>query len=246
MTHATMHESIPSASEVTEFYDRHMLSQQKTGLNLRHYMIFRDCVKSGLRRDHRVLEIGCGIGTLTGLLARYVNKGHITATDISRQGIAIARERIKARNISWEVTDMSDYEVQEPFDFIVLPDVLEHIPIGQHADLFGRFSRMMHAESVILVNIPHPKNIEHFQKHDPDALQIIDQALYCEIIARNAGPLGLTIDRYFPRSIFHREEDYILVIIRKADREPVLSPLWKYRISLRKQLLRLYFFLKTI
>ena len=70
-------------SEVSNFYDTFTQYELKSGVNLRHYTIFNAVIQSGLRRNHTVLEIGCGIGQLTGLLHRYLRKGKLVSTDIS-------------------------------------------------------------------------------------------------------------------------------------------------------------------
>jgi trans-aconitate 2-methyltransferase len=242
----SMEHQHPDPQQVADFYDGFSEGEQKTGLNLRHYLIFRTCLRYGLRRNHKVLEIGCGIGQLTGLLAKFVRKGHITATDISQRSIGVARRRVGAKNVQFLVSDMRDFDSGELYDLILLPDVLEHIPAENHAELFLRLSGMMHPDSVLIIHLPHPRNIEFYQRHDPGALQIIDQALYSDMIARHTRPYGLYMDCYRPHSVFNREEDYAVVVIRKWGMEPVLHPLWKYRIALRKQLLRAWYLIKTL
>ncbi len=55
-------------------------------------------VAAGLREGARVLDIGCGTGTLTTWIAETVGpSGHVTGTDADGRQIDLARERSKAR-----------------------------------------------------------------------------------------------------------------------------------------------------
>ena len=103
-----------------------------------------ELIKSGLRKDSVVLEVGCGVGTLTVLLNKFLSKGKLVATDISDESIEKAKKRIPNSNkIDFFVTDMKDFSYSQKFDFIVLPDVLEHIPIDQHKELFSCFDPIL-------------------------------------------------------------------------------------------------------
>jgi len=176
-----------TTKEIKNWYNVFSKKQLKTGTNLRHYTIINHLINSGLQKNSSVLEIGCGIGTLTGLLHKYLKKGKLVATDISDDSIEIAKKRIsKSENIDFLTTDMKDFNYPKKFDFIVLPDVLEHIPIEQHLGLFKILTKHMHDESILLINIPHPKAIEYIREHTPEKLQIIDQSISAETLLKNA------------------------------------------------------------
>ena len=72
------------------------------------------------------LEIGCGTGTFSALIAGAVE--HLTAIDISQEFIEIARRRhAKVPNITILKTDATEELPDQKFDSIVMLDVLEHI-----------------------------------------------------------------------------------------------------------------------
>jgi 2-polyprenyl-3-methyl-5-hydroxy-6-metoxy-1,4-benzoquinol methylase len=68
------------------------------------------------RRYGRVLEIGCGAGALTGLLAPHANR--IVALDISQAAIAQARAPGGGASVEFRVANIMDYRPQEegPWD----------------------------------------------------------------------------------------------------------------------------------
>ena len=51
---------------IKDFYDSFAKEQVKTGINERHHLILELALTNGLKDGMRVLELGCGIGTLTG------------------------------------------------------------------------------------------------------------------------------------------------------------------------------------
>lgn len=207
---------MPSNTEVKEFYDAFTGYELKSGVNLRHLHLFNSIVATGLRRHHHILEIGCGIGQLTGLLHQYLRKGEIMAVDISPQSVEIARKRIGSSNrIQFAVSDMTAFEPGKTFDYIILPDVLEHIPLENHFALFGLLSKCMHATSQIIIHIPHPDLIENDRLHQPEILQIIDQPIPADLMMKNAYAHDLQLVEYKSYSLFHETPDYIFIHFRK-------------------------------
>jgi trans-aconitate 2-methyltransferase len=182
---------------------------------MRHYTIMNHLIDSGLKKDSSILEIGCGIGQVTRLIHDFVQSGNIVATDISNEGIAIAQQHIgKSERLKFVVTDMSEFSLNEKFDFILLPDVLEHIPVEQHDSLFKILSGLMHSDSTMLIHIPHPKNIDYLRIHSPETLQIIDQSLNANELISKAYDSGLFLTHYNAYGLYDAEDDYVLIKFR--------------------------------
>ncbi|MFZ9236700.1 MAG: class I SAM-dependent methyltransferase, partial [Algoriphagus sp.] len=77
--------------KVVRFYDQFAEKQEKTGINSRHLSILDKAKQAGLKSNHRILEVGCGIGTVSHLLATQVPQGKVLALDISPESIEKAR-----------------------------------------------------------------------------------------------------------------------------------------------------------
>jgi cyclopropane fatty-acyl-phospholipid synthase-like methyltransferase len=218
---------------IRQYYDDFSSEQVNTGLNLRHYYLINKIISSGLKKEHRVLEIGCGIGTLTSLLHKYLQRGKLVAADISPRSIELAKARIgQSSRIEFVVSDMHDFTYPEPFDYIILPDVLEHIPIDQHDNLFRVLRGVMHEGSMILIHIPHPKNIEFNRTFHPEKLQIIDQSLSADHLTNVIYPHGLALKTYESYRLFSDADDYVFmkVIVDKPinyKNLPVMNIIWK-------------------
>jgi cyclopropane fatty-acyl-phospholipid synthase-like methyltransferase len=186
--------TLESREKIAEFYDSYAQKQKRTGINIRHRMIIKRLKAAGLTPQATVLEIGCGIGTLTSLLVR--NCKHLTAADISPESITQAQAALgKHSNIAFVVTDMSDFPEDKKFDFIVLPDVLEHIPLEQHPLLFSKMKKLLDENGKICIHVPDPYALEYIRQHTPELLQIIDQSIYSDILIKNIYDNHLTLHR---------------------------------------------------
>lgn len=231
---------------IGEFYDDFSSKQQETGVNLRHFQLMQLLIDAGLRPWHKVFEVGCGIGTLTGLIANYTRKGSIVAADISSRSIEMAKKRLSLKtNIQFVVTDMIGFEHSQVFDFIVLPDVMEHIPIEQHPMLFNTLARHMHATSILFIHIPHPLALDYYREHQPETLQIIDQSLEAEQLIRDASKAGLQLVQYKAYALFHHEPDYVLLHFRLSN-SVKLHPYSKMKIIRKKLSLRISLVYKSL
>jgi len=194
---------------IARFYDNFSDKQIKTGKNLRHYTIAKHLKQKGIGNSHKILEIGCGIGTLTELIQRLAPKAEIIALDISPRNIEIARKRIKSNRVKFMEADASrDLEINEKFDFIVLADVIEHIPTEQYDLLFTNLKRVSKIDTKIFINIPHPNLIKHIKETNPESLQIVDQSIYPTTLYQFLQTNQFIINEKKDYSIFYRTPDY--------------------------------------
>uniref|UniRef100_UPI0040487F86 class I SAM-dependent methyltransferase n=1 Tax=Algoriphagus sp. TaxID=1872435 RepID=UPI0040487F86 len=202
--------------KVVRFYDQFAEKQEKTGINSRHLSILDKAKQAGLASNHRVLEVGCGIGTVSHLLATQVPQGKVLAVDISPESVEKARVLWKKQgNLKFDVSDMSDFNLPgETFDFFVFPDVLEHIPVAQHARLFENIQRHAHADSVVLIHIPAPRYLEWMIGNQPEKLQVIDQPLDTGVLVQTLGAAGFYLEKMETYALFFEEKDYQYFVFR--------------------------------
>lgn len=207
------------------FYDAFIGKQVESGINDRIYGLYRKLCDAGLNPDSQVLEIGCGIGTLTYLLSRKIKKGSIEATDISPKSIAYAQQHLISNRVRFTAADIMHFiPGKSRFDFILLFDVLEHIPLEQHPALFKQISGWMDDESQLLINIPNPAYILFDQAHNPSVLQETDQPVYTAPLSSSLESAGLEIVSLETYSVWVKEDyRYFRVRKRKPFREDLLS-----------------------
>jgi trans-aconitate 2-methyltransferase len=225
---------------IKSFYNSFKKKQVITGVNLRHYMVFEKCIRAGLKKDHQILEIGCGIGTFTRLMASYIKKGSIIAADISNESIEEAKRRIKpSQKVKFIVSDMSDFQSDIKFDFVVMVDVLEHIPFESYDKLFGMIGSCTHENSILAMNIPHPDMIRFIRKNHPEMLQIIDNSVEMDHLSSHIYKNGFRLSSYNPYCIHNEDNDYVFMTFEKEGRTKTFGLIPKLKIQKRKFYYRL-------
>ncbi|MBU1565314.1 MAG: methyltransferase domain-containing protein [Proteobacteria bacterium] len=103
----------------------------------------------------RILDYGCGTG---GVMERIVTEfplARVAGFDISDRMLAVARERLSGeRNVEWVI----DPELAEPFDLIVVANVLHHVPCSERVDFLCRVRRCLSRSGRLFVFEHNPFN----------------------------------------------------------------------------------------
>lgn len=71
-----------------------------------------------LKGDERILDLGCGDGTLTAELARLVPDGFVVGIDASEGMIDTACEGCDRDNVKFELMDINDIDFVDEFDVV--------------------------------------------------------------------------------------------------------------------------------
>jgi len=115
--------------DVTEHFDRlageYDAWKEKASY---YYDLLADIYREIIPEGSSVLEIGCGTGTLLAKVRPALGVG----VDISPKMIAIAASRYP--ELRFLVADASALRLSETFDYVMIPDVIEHL-----ADIPGTF-----------------------------------------------------------------------------------------------------------
>jgi cyclopropane fatty-acyl-phospholipid synthase-like methyltransferase len=170
----------------------------------------------GMQPGHAVLEIGCGIGTVSGLIGAVLGpEGSLVAIDISPKSVATARSRLAGlQNIEFKAGDVLSIELSGSFDVVVLPDVIEHIPLEHHRLLFSRVASWMAPRGFALLHYPNPLYMQWCHENRPELLQLVDQPIHADALTANLYPDGLYLDHLETYSIWISEGDYQVAVLR--------------------------------
>lgn len=96
------------------------------GLHPKHRLIgYHEFFSANVGPNDRVLDIGCGNGSLAKDVAKYAKS--VTGIDIDEQLIAKAKRKNPAPNLEYKVGDVTRDLSNEKFDVIIMSNVLEHI-----------------------------------------------------------------------------------------------------------------------
>ncbi len=202
--------------DARDFYDRWVGQQVREGINKRHRAIVGALRRAGWQPGHRVLEIGSGVGTLTELLARGLgSEGSLVGLDFSARSIEVARRRLASFDrVELLAADVLDVSLDGPFDVIVMPDVIEHIPLEHHREMLGRVASWLAEDGFVLLNYPNPHYTDWVREHNPSVLQVIDQSIHADALLANAYPQGLYLESLRTYSLWINEGDYVVAVLR--------------------------------
>jgi ubiquinone/menaquinone biosynthesis C-methylase UbiE len=103
-----------------------------------------------LRPDDKILEIGCGIGTIVHELSK---KGHnVIGTDISGEAIEYGRKKYGCLHLEVQAAEILPYE-DESFEVVLSFDLFEHIAeIDKH---ISEVNRVLHPGGYYLFQTPN-------------------------------------------------------------------------------------------
>lgn len=228
-----------TVDEVKEFYDQDTLKKYKIRNNIRHFYIINKLKELGIRKSERCLEIGCGNGGVTHLIAKQM-KGQITGIDISEMTIKAAKDNLSGyKNVHLEAVDLFEFSTKDKFDFIVLLDVLEHIPFDQHDGIVEKMSELLSENGTIFIHIPEPKYNAWSEIHQQSAMQVIDLAVESGPFLSYCYKHGLYLQELKSYSVFHQEHDYQYIVLRKNSPSKSYTKKSTSSIIVRKLILRL-------
>ena len=161
-----------------------------------------------------VLEVGCGVGAQTLILAQRSPRARFLSIDISTESIATAKQKIDAAgltNVQFEQADLFDLPYKpESFDHIFVCFVLEHL--SRPRDALNNLKRLLKPRGSITV-IEGDHSSTFFYPDNPAAHAVIESLVKTQaqsganaLIGRELYPLmieaGFDDVRVSPRMVY--------------------------------------------
>lgn len=98
-----------------------------------------------------VLEIGCGNGNFTELLAQYSD--HVLAIDLDKNYVQATKQRLSScSHVDVRCVDVTQLSEEQTFDSLIMVDVLEHIE--HDVDLLRQLRKQLHPDGRFIVKVP--------------------------------------------------------------------------------------------
>ncbi len=200
---------------IINYYNDFVEDQVDLGINERIYNLYKRLIGLGLNSGSTILELGCGVGTMTHLLSKKIKTGRIESVDFSTKSIEFAIKKIQKSNIQFFANDVVNYTPKlKNINFITLFDVIEHIPIENHLQLFNNLAKIANEDTIIAINIPSAEHIQYDINNCPEKLQIIDQPISLAFMVENITKSNLSL-QFFETYGIWVENDYQFLVITK-------------------------------
>lgn len=106
------------------------------------------------QKFNSILEVGCGTGKNSILFSEIAD--HLTAIDFSESMISRAKEKVKSKNISFQIADITkDWDLEENrFALITFNLILEHIE--DLGFIFEQAHKHLSSKGIVFINELHP------------------------------------------------------------------------------------------
>jgi len=187
---------------------------------------------TGLKPDHKVLDVGCGIGRMAIPLTKYLTNGSYEGFDIINRGIKWSNKVIARRysNFHFHLADVynkgyhpsgkykaSEYRFpfeNESFDFVFLTSVFTHMLPSDLENYFSEISRVLKKKGKTLVT--------YFLMNN-ESLKLVTQNL-STLDFKYKGEGYWTISNSEPEIAIGYDEDYIKNLFNTS-RMRIINPI---------------------
>ena len=145
----------------------------------------------------RTLEVGCGSGNFTALIAQHCSE--LLAVDLDETYVQQTRSRLQAYSHVEVITaDATSMEYAQPFDTIIMLDVLEHIE--DDVAVLHKLSQMLAPDGTLIIKVPAlealynslDKAVGHHRRYTPTTLRTaLSKATYTEVTLNYFNLVGM-------------------------------------------------------
>jgi len=145
----------PTIQEQEQFYDKWWQATSRQWFTHQHVknrvFAIRTILKKLAVTNARILEIGCGIGSISGELVPF---GRVEAIELSPEAIRIARHRHPKVNFFQGDVLAHDFG-DSKYDILVTSEVLEHIPLDQRRQFVHILHHLLQPRGWLILTTPN-------------------------------------------------------------------------------------------
>ncbi|MDP3947259.1 MAG: class I SAM-dependent methyltransferase [bacterium] len=117
-----------------------------------------DCIKQWVAADNQaydILDYGCGIGKITGPLAKEFQQSTVHGWDISRESLRVAREENRElKNIHF----IDELSPEQKYNFIIVVMVFHHIKPDERVSVLLEMKKLLKPGGKIVIFEHNPLN----------------------------------------------------------------------------------------
>jgi 2-polyprenyl-3-methyl-5-hydroxy-6-metoxy-1,4-benzoquinol methylase len=208
----------PDREKIVSYYDDHVKNKLNDYIkyNPRIEYAWNTVTKYAPGKPVRILEVGCGMGSICGRMHDQWPQSIITGIDISTQSIQIAQKLFSNDKVDFKESILTPDTFDEQFDLIVFMDVYEHIAVEDRTEVHLALLKILRNKGRIILTVPTPYNLKWSLKNKPETMQPVDEHITFDVVAKLARDTGTEIMLYEVKSVWNIG-DYTHIILEKND-----------------------------
>ncbi|MBC7914681.1 MAG: methyltransferase domain-containing protein [Pyrinomonadaceae bacterium] len=163
-----------------------------------------------------ILEIGCGIGSVSHRMNNQWPAAKVKGVDISTLSIEIANKLFSNSQTTFLPGILKQGTFTEQFDLIVLMDVYEHISTHDRAEVHASLKKILKNKGRIFLSVPTPHYLKWLEKNKPENIQPVDEYISFNVIGQLAAATDTEVLSYQVKNIWSMG-DYAHIVLEKND-----------------------------
>src|SRR2546423_1438889 len=146
------------AIDISGDYQARALRSDRAAQRFWHEAKFRLIERIALPAKHeRVLDAGCGSGTISDFLARHA--AEVVAIDSNPSAISYATETYNTPNLRFQLGQFDELNDERAFDRIYCVEVIEHLYQEQVAEILAFFYKITSPGGSLFVTTPNYRSL---------------------------------------------------------------------------------------
>jgi 2-polyprenyl-3-methyl-5-hydroxy-6-metoxy-1,4-benzoquinol methylase len=205
-----------SRGDVVSYYNEHIKHKVNdfVAVNPRIEEAWKTLTSNAPANPLRILEVGCGSGSVSWRMHKYWPNAKITGIDISTQSIEIAKQLFSNDKTNFIETILTPDVFNEQFDLIVFMDVYEHIAVQDRPAVHASLLKLLKNEGRIFLSVPTPHNLKWSLINKPETMQPVDEHISFDVIGKLASDTCTEVMLYQIISVWN-VGDYAHIILEK-------------------------------
>jgi SAM-dependent methyltransferase len=204
---------------VVSYYDEHVKYKLNDYIKINPRIEFgwKTIIQFASKKPLRILEVGCGMGSICERMHKHWPDAHITGIDISTMSIQIAQKLFGDDKLDFRETILTPNTFKdEQFDLIIFMDVYEHIAVHDRPDVHAALAKILNNKGKIILTVPTPHNLKWCLVNRPETMQPVDEHITFQVIGKLAADTGTEVLLYHQKDVWH-VADYTHIVLEKND-----------------------------
>ncbi|MEO6151503.1 MAG: class I SAM-dependent methyltransferase [Mucilaginibacter sp.] len=202
--------------EVVSYYDEHAKHKLNdyVKVNPRIELGWDTITAFAPAKPLRILEVGCGIGSIAARMHRKWPDARVTGIDISTQSIKLAQKLFGDTKLDYKESMLTPDTFDEQFDLVVFMDVYEHIAVNHRPEVHAALAKILKNQGRIILTVPTPHNLKWSLINKPETMQPVDEHISFDVIGKLAADTGTEVLLYVIKSVWNTG-DYTHIVLEK-------------------------------